>query len=405
MGALKAMDDLFYVGVADKDLRIFDVVMETERGTTYNAYILKGAGKTVLFETSKDKFCESFFANVEEVCPLSAIDYVVVSHTEPDHSGCLAKLLQKAPNATVLASQTALTFLSHIVGGPFPQRAVAEGDEIDIGGMTLQFFSVPMLHWPDTIFTWVKERGILFTCDCFGCHFADDAVFNDLIQGGCRQLLHAYHYYFNNIMGPYANPHMLNALNKIKDLDIKLIANGHGPVLRTDIPYWMDLYRQWSQPAPPRKPVVAIAYASAYGYTKSLATAIAQGLRDGGAGEVGMFDLTATGMEEARAALQSADGILLGSPTLVGDALPPLYEVMVGLNPIIHRGKFGGAFGSYGWSGEAAHNLIARMEQLHFALPLAALRVRLKPMEEDLAAAHAFGQNFAQAIHTAREQA
>jgi flavorubredoxin len=148
--------------------------------------------------------------------------------------------------------------------------------------------------------------------------------------------------------------------------------------------------------------VVAVAYVSAYGYTASLAAAVENGLKTGGIENVRMFDLVTDDMEEARAALQSADGILLGSPTLVGDALPPLYEVLIGLNPVIHRGKFGGAFGSYGWSGEAAKNLTARMAQLHFTLPLPEFRVRLKPSGDELEAARAFGQDFAAAMLAAK---
>lgn len=395
MPSLKAMDNVYYVGVLDKDLRIFDIIMETERGTTYNSYIVKGEDKTLLVEAVKDRFCDEFFQNIQEVCPLSDIDYILLSHTEPDHSGCLKKLLEVAPNATVLAGQTATNFLSEIVNEPFPHQVVNEGDTVDLGGITLHFYNVPMLHWPDTIFTWAPEINTLFSCDCFGCHYADDRVFNDLIEG---DFTHAYEYYFDNIMGPYKFPHMLNALDKIKDLDIKMIANGHGPVLRSGIQHYLDLYREWSQPAPAHEKTVAIAYVSAYGYTASLAREIEAGLRKGGINSIKVFDLVYNSMDDAKAAVAAADGMLLGSPTLVGDALPPVYEVMIGLNPVIHRGKFAGAFGSYGWSGEAARNLAARMNQLHMTMPLPEMRVRLKPTEDDLAAARKFGQDFAAAM-------
>ncbi|MDL2219457.1 FprA family A-type flavoprotein [Ruminococcaceae bacterium OttesenSCG-928-O06] len=394
MGALQAMDNVWFVGVLDKDLRVFDIIMETERGTTYNSYIVKGKDKTLLVEAVKDKFYDEFIANIREVCDPADIDYILVSHTEPDHTGCLQKVLQEAPKATVLAGQTGITFLKEIINAPFPHQVVTEQDTIDLGGVHLQFFSVPMLHWPDSIFTWIPEIKALFTCDSFGCHYADDRVFNDLIEG---DFFHAYKYYFDNIMGPYKYPHMTNALDKIKGLDIAFIGNGHGPVLRTDIPKYIELYRQWATPAPAGPKTVAVAYVSAYGYTKALAQSIVQGLRAGGV-QVEVFDLVSDDMDAAKAALAAADGMLLGSPTLVGDALPPVYEVMIGLNPVIHRGKFAGAFGSFGWSGEAAHNLAARMNQLHMTLPLPEMRVRLKPTEEDLAAAVKFGQDFAAAV-------
>lgn len=397
MGALKAMDNLYYVGVLDKDLKVFDIIMTTEYGTTYNSYILKGKNKTVLFETVKDKFYDEFMSNLNEVCNPADIDYIVVNHTEPDHTGSLRRVLEQAKNATVLGSQTAITFLKEIINEPFPHQAVTEKDSFDIGGMTLNFLSVPMLHWPDSMFTWVPESGMLFTCDSFGCHYADDRIFNDKMGDGA-DFTPAYKYYFDNIMGPYCYPHMLKALDKIKDLNIKFIGNGHGPVLRSDIPHYIEMYRKWSQPTPEHAKVVAIPYVSAYGYTASLARSIEKGLHDGGIQHVELFDLVTDSMESAKAAVEAADGILLGSPTLVGDALPPIYEVMLGLNPVIHRGKFAGAFGSYGWSGEAVHNVTSRLEDLRMNLPLPGLRIRLKPTDGDLEAARKFGEDFAAAM-------
>lgn len=394
MGAIKAFENIDYVGVLDKDLRVFDIIMETQKGTTYNSYIVHGKTKTVLFEAVKDRFCDQFFDNIAEVCDISKIDYIVTSHTEPDHTGCLQRLLEKAPNAIVLGSQTAITFLKEIVNEPFPHQVITEKDVIDIGGMSLHFMSVPMLHWPDTIFTWIPEIGALFTCDSFGCHYADEKIFNDAI-GYNDDFDYAYKYYFDNIMGPYRYPHMLNALDKIKDLDIKFIGNGHGPVLRSNIQFYIDMYRQWSQPPAKTEKNVVIAYVSAYGYTGMLAKAIAEGLRAGGINDIQMFDLVTEPMATAQKAIESADGILLGSPTLVGDALPPIYEVMLPLNPVIHRNKFAGAFGSFGWSGEAAHNITARLNQLRMTLPLPEMRVRLKPSEEDLKVAHKYGEDFA----------
>ncbi len=397
MGAIQAAENIYYVGVLDKDLRVFDIVMTTERGTSYNAYIVRGKEKTVLFETSKDPFCGEFFANIREVCNPAEIDYIVANHTEPDHSGCLERLLAIAPNATVLGSGTAITFLKEILNKPFPHRVVTEKDVIDIGGASLHFYSTPMLHWPDTMFTHIPEMGALFTCDVFGCHDADDRIFNDLITDS-DYFERAYKYYFDNIMGPYKNPHILNALDKIKDLDVRFIGTGHGPVLRADIPALIEQYRAWCAPAKKDGPDVAIIYVSAYGYTRMLAEAIQQGLQDGGIHRVKLYNLVTDSMDEAKAAAAEADGLLLGSPTLVGDALPPIYEVMVGLNPVIHKGKFAGAFGTYAWSGEAVHNITTRLEQLRMNLPLPGIRVRLKPSADDLAAAQKFGEDFAAAM-------
>ena len=158
MGALQAKENIWYVGVQDPGLRVFDIIMHSDHGTSYNSYIVKGTEKTVLFETSKEPFFEEFLANIREVCDPASLDYIVVNHTEPDHTGSMKRLLELAPGATVLGSGTALTFLKEIVNGPFPSRAVTEKDEIDLGGLTMKFLSVPMLHWPDSMYTYIPER-------------------------------------------------------------------------------------------------------------------------------------------------------------------------------------------------------------------------------------------------------
>lgn len=396
MSAIKAMDDLWWVGVEDHDLRVFDIVMHSDWGTSYNAYAVRGAEGVALFETVKEKFFDEYLQNLKEVCSLDEVKYIVVGHTEPDHSGSLEKLLELTPNATVVGSATAITFLKEIVNKPFASRAVKEGDTIDLGGRTLTFLSVPFLHWPDSMYTYIPEMKALFTVDSFGCHYADDRVFNDLIDGDFTE---AYKYYFDCIMGPF-KPFVLKALDKIKPLDIQFIGNGHGPVLRANIPHYLELYRQWATPVvvPADERRVAIAYVSAYGYTKQLAGVIADALAEGGVKHVELYDLVECDLETARAAVQTADGFLLGSPTLVGDALPPIYEMLVGLNPIIHKGKPAGAFGSYGWSGEAVPKLTAQMQAIGLALPVEGLKVRFKPSEARLAEARQFGLDFAAAV-------
>lgn len=396
MSAIKAMDDLWWVGVEDHDLRVFDIVMHSDWGTSYNAYAVRGAEGVALFETVKEKFFDEYLQNLKEVCSLDEVKYIVVGHTEPDHSGSLEKLLDLTPNATVVGSATAITFLKEIVNKPFASRAVKEGGTIDLGGRTLTFLSVPFLHWPDSMYTYIPEMKALFTVDSFGCHYADDRVFNDLIDGDFTE---AYKYYFDCIMGPF-KPFVLKALDKIKPLDIQFIGNGHGPVLRANIPHYLELYRQWATPVvvPADERRVAIAYVSAYGYTKQLAGVIADALAEGGVKHVELYDLVECDLETARAAVQTADGFLLGSPTLVGDALPPIYEMLVGLNPIIHKGKPAGAFGSYGWSGEAVPKLTAQMQAIGLKLPVEGLKVRFKPSEAQLAEARQFGLDFAAAV-------
>ena len=393
--ALKAAENIWYVGVQDPDLRVFDIVMYTEYGTSYNSYLVRGKDKTVLFETVKVKFIDEHIEKIRSVCDPSEIDYIVLNHTEPDHSGSLAKMLDVCKNAEVLASASAIRFLKKIVNAPFPHRTVTEKDVIDLGGMSLNFISVPMLHWPDSMYTLIPEIKAIFTCDSFGCHYADEKVFNDLIEG---DFYDAYKYYFDNIIGPYKNPHMLAALNKIEQLDIEFIGNGHGPVLRTNLKKYIDMYRQWCTPQDKKEKKAVIAYVSSYGYTAALADRLAKGIKKAGVKNVLMFDLVTDDKTEAAAEIASADGVLLGSPTLVGDALPPVYEMLLGLNPVIHKGKLALAFGSYAWSGEAVGNLTAVMERLKLDTRIPGLKVMLNPSVAELDEAEQLGKKFGEAL-------
>ncbi|MDD4316456.1 MAG: FprA family A-type flavoprotein [Clostridia bacterium] len=394
MKKIEVTKDIYFVGALDKNIRVFDIIMTTESGTTYNSYILKGSKKTALIECVKTAFFDEHIEKIKAVCDPSEIDYLVLNHTEPDHSGSVERFLTLAPKAVVLASSTAISFLKEIINKPFPHSIVTEKDSFDLGGMTLEFLMAPMLHWPDTMFTYVKEKKALFPCDCFGCHYADDEIFNDKISG---DFFAAYKYYFDNIIGPYKIPHMVNALKKIENLDIELIGTGHGPVLRENIPYYIDMYRKWCATPEKDGKTVAIAYVSAYGYTKSLAQKIAEGLKEKGV-KVEMFDLVTDDKTAALASIGQADGFLLGSPTMVGDALAPVLELLLYVNPVIHKGKLAGAFGSYGWSGEAVPNLLGRLAQLRLKTPLEGLKVRLKPTDEDLQRAYQYGADFAAAL-------
>ncbi|NCB04478.1 MAG: FprA family A-type flavoprotein [Clostridia bacterium] len=391
---MEAIKDIYYVGVQDPDLRVFDIVMYSDYGTSYNSYLVRGATKTVLFETVKDKFFDKMIENIREVCDPGEIDYIVMNHTEPDHAGSLARLLELVPCATVVGSATAISFLREIINGPFNSYAVTEKDELDIGGMTLRFLSVPMLHWPDSQYTYIPERKALFTCDSFGCHYSDPRVFNDVINADFGD---AYRYYFDNIIGPYKNPHMKNALNKIASLDIAFIGNGHGPVIRADPQKYLDMYRAWCEVPVRERKKVTIAYVSAYGYTRALANALADGVRSAGA-DVSLFDLVTDDVSAAAAAVASSDGFLLGSPTLIGDALPPVWQMLLHINPVIHKGVSAAAFGSYGWSGEAVPNLMARLKQLRLKTPEEGLRVRFQPTEADLDTAREYGKQFVEAM-------
>jgi len=397
MSSVLIKDNLYWVGVQDHDLRVFDVIMQTEYGTSYNSYLLKTEEGAVLFETAKCKTFDTFISNLQEVCDLNDIKYIVIDHTEPDHSGSLEKLMKMAPNATILASSIALRFLEDICNCEIRGRVVTENDVITIGGYNLRFLSVPFLHWPDSIYTYIEKIKTLVTCDSFGCHYADDKVCNDLIEG---DFVDAYKYYFDAIMGPFKS-YVQDALKKIAPLDIETICPGHGPVLREKLDFYLNLYDEWSkepEKSTHSKPKVTIAYVSAYGYTEELAEKIADGITSNSDVEIQSFDMATASHDNVLAELIDSDGILLGSPTVNGDALPPVTDLILQMNGVLHGGKVAGAFGSYGWSGEAADMLMGRLNILRMKTLEPPFKAIFKPSSEELAGAYDYGRRFARKL-------
>lgn len=384
-----------YVGILDRDLRVFDIIMETEFGTTYNSYVVKGAQKTALIETAKAKFCEEYLKNIEAVVDIGKIDYLVMDHTEPDHAGSAAKLLELNPEIEVVATTGAINFLGQIMNKPFKSHAVKEGEELDLGGRTLRFMIVPNLHWPDTMYTYLPEDKILFTCDSFGSHYCCEGILRSRVENE-EGYLRAAKYYFDNILGPF-KPFMNKALDRVEGMDIDMICPGHGPVLDTGLKEFFQTYREWSKVENPNpNKTVVIAYVSAYGYTGMMAKTIAEAIRAEGV-DVHLYDLVTDDQSGLSADLLHADGILLGSPTILSDALKPIYDLSSTMLPTIHGGKQAAAFGSYGWTGEAVPNLTQRLQQLKMKVS-DGLRLRFRPSADELAQCTQFGTEFAQKV-------
>lgn len=390
--SLEVKNNIFWVGSLDFDIRTFDVIMTTEYGTTYNSYVVKGAEKTALIETSKDRFFEENLERIKTVIDPEKIDYLIVNHTEPDHTGAVEKFLEINPNITVYGTVAAINYLKQITNKEFNSKAVKDGDTLDLGGKILKFISVPFLHWPDSMYTYIEEDKTLFTCDSFGCHYADEKVFNDKISG---DFIDAYKYYFDCIMGPFKD-FVLKAIDKISPLDIETICPGHGPVLREDLDKYINLYKEWSVVKKENK--VVVAYVSAYGYTKKMAEKIAEGVKSKGIA-VSLYDLETANKDKVMADIYTAKGLLVGSPTLVNDALPPVWNILTSLNPTINKGLLAGAFGSYGWSGEAVPNMEGRLNQLKFKMPAGVLKIQFNPSEEELSKCFEYGVSFAENIN------
>ena len=396
MKTLQLANGLWWNGVLDPNLRVFDIVMRTEFGTTYNSYVLKGTEKTALFETNKLKCWDEYRENLSAVTDINAIDYIVMNHTEPDHAGTIEKVLELNPRAVVVATSTAISFLKEIINRDFNSRAVKDGDTLSLGGKTLRFMVLPQLHWPDTMYTYVEEDGVLFTCDSFGSHYSHEGILRSSVTD-TEGYLRATKYYFDNIIGPFRHPFMNDALNRIQDLKINMICTGHGPVHDSHIDEIIALYREWCAVPPAReKKLVVIPYVSAYGYTGQLAEEIRRGIADacGDKAEIKLYDMVTADAAVVAAELAASDAFLLGTPTIIGEALVPIWNLTLSLFAPVHGGKLASAFGSYGWSGEGVPHIIERLRQLRMIVPDEGFRVRLTPSETQLLDAYEYGYNF-----------
>jgi flavorubredoxin len=387
---------IHWVGVFDPDLEIFDIVIPTEWGTTYNAYLIE-ADEPALIDTVKANFTKEFLAKLEEKIDLADLKHLIVNHTEPDHSGAVKELLRRAPHITVHGSRAAIQFLSEQVNMDFNKRVVGENDTLDLGNRQLRFIMAPFMHWPDTMFTYLESEGVLFTCDGFGSHYSPP---NGKLMASEQEedFTPAISYYFDSIMSPF-KPKIREALAKIRDLDIQLIATGHGPVLDKDIDRIIGLYHQWSaaDTNSGRKKVV-VGYASAYGHTKRMAELVAEGVRDNENIDVTLIDVGVAPDKQIKEAFSSFDAVVIGSPTINADAVAPVWRALDSISAITARGKVAAVFGNYGWSGEAVELLEERLEKMRLVVAHPGVRVRFGLTAEDEARCRALGESIADAL-------
>lgn len=395
LSTLQLAPGIHWVGVLDADLRVFDVIMKADHGTTYNAYLVKGEKATAVIETAKAKFKDKYFENISSLTDPSEIDYIVVNHTEPDHSGSLGAMLSESPAATVVSSKNAVPFIKGILNRDIDIKTVGDGDSIDLGGLTLEFIQAPFLHWPDTMFTFVREQGVLFPCDFFGSHFADKRMYDDQVD----DFSHSRRYYYDHIIRPFKE-YAVKALDKIEGLPIQMVAPSHGPILRTDLHKYIGEYREWSTvPKKGDKPYALVFYTTSYGNTGKMAENVALGAREAGA-EVAVFDLQATDIPSILDEVERADAIAVGSLTINGDAVKPMWDLLSSLATLKLRGKAAVAFGSYGWSGEAVRFMEDRLKAIKFKVPAEGVRAQLIPVDEDLDACRELGKKLVEAVST-----
>lgn len=390
MHAVQISDTIHWVGVIDWELRDFHG-FETPRGTTYNAYLVRGE-KTALIDTVKLAFVDELLSRVRSVMDPADVDYIVVNHCEPDHNGGLRAVMEAMPNAKVVASGSGVRAVAEYHDGLEVGQVGAE-DTIDLGGRTLQFLPQPMLHWPDSMFTYCPEDCVLMPNDAFGQHLASEERFADEV--GVDLALEELAVYYANILMPLGRQ-VTKAVEKIKELGwlCHVIAPSHGVAWRgVDILSMLDAYERMSSGV--RQAKVLVAFSTMWGSTDALARAVADGVASEGV-DVSAHDIAVTPFAQLTRELLDSNVLLLGSPTLHHGMLYRVagyLQYVAGLKP---TGRIGGAFGSYGWSSGATKQVTGRLEEIGFECPIEPYTQKYRPTEDELEAARAWGAQFAQ---------
>lgn len=385
-----------FIGAFDPMIRTFDIIMKTANGSSYNSYLVRGSKGVCVMDTVKKEFSEQFFTRLEQLCTYDEICYIVLHHLEPDHSGALVELMERAPQAKLIISGRAVMMLKALVKKDIEFEVANTGKIISLGDKTIEFLSTPFLHWPDTMSSYLHEEKILFSGDVFGSHYYDERLFDDEVG----DFSYAFKYYYEHIMRPFKQ-YVREALKLYSKFEISLIAPLHGPVLRTNPNNYIHKYEVWSQDAKAHKniegkKILSVFYMSSYDNTLAMAEKITKGA-DAVEGVIAsMYDLASLEEQNMIDLLEESDAVIIGSPTVNGDAVKPAWDLLACMPYLESAGKIGATFGSYGWTGEAPEMLHDRMRWLKFRLPVDPLKIKLIPNQEELMECEAFGREVAE---------
>lgn len=390
---IEVCNNVHWVGMPHPDLKVFDDLFPTHNGTTYNSYLIQGSEKTALIDTVKAPFADIFLAKVGEKVDPKKIDIVVVNHTEPDHSGAIVDLLEVNPDITVYCTKAAENFLKQLMNREFNCHVVSEGEEISLGDKTLRFLLAPYLHWPDTMFTYLVEDELLFSCDAFGSHFCPEKIFDDEIA----DFSYDFFFYFDCIMRPFKDK-IRDAIAKLDGLPITMVCPSHGPIRRETGKGAISAYKRWAAPPPQgEKPKAVMAVLSSHGNTGNMADAIQAELESQGL-DVSRFALSDMRDDDYRNALEQADIFLLGTPTIQRDAPPHVWHALSLISSVTPNTRLAAVFGSFGWSGEAVKMVEGRLAGLKFKLAADSLSFRFTPTEENMETCRKFAEQVAGAV-------
>lgn len=376
--ASKITDNVYWVGAIDWNVRDFHGYA-TNTGTTYNAYLVL-ADKVTLIDTVKKPFRDEMLSRIRSVLDPSRIDYIVSNHSEMDHSGCLPETIALVGAEKVFASAKGKQALGEHFGMEDEVTAVADGEAVSLGDMELAFYETRMLHWPDSMFSYLRGPKILFSQDAFGMHLASGERFDDELDPALLEREAAR--YYANILMLYSKQvaKLLDAVPGL-GIEIGMIAPDHGPVWRAGINRIMELYRRWSGRKLRKKAVVV--YDTMWGSTDLMARTIGDAIAGAGA-ETKVMKLRAAHRSDVASELLDAGGLVVGSPTLNNTIFPTLADVLTYIKGLRFTGLVGAAFGSYGWGGGAVRQLEQMLGEMKVELACESLRVRYVPGDEEL---------------------
>jgi len=382
------MKDVFYVGYVDFEVRNFHGY-STHRGSSYNAYIVKSGEKTVLIDTVKRPYFEYFLKDLKEVCDLAEIDYLIINHVEMDHSGSFPLIINHLPNAELIASERGVEVLKahfhqEIGDDIFNKiRGVKEGDTLDIGnGKKFTFIPIPMIHWPDSMVSFMTDengKNVLFSSDAFGQHYATSKRWDDE-NDLCEVMQEAEKYYANILL--HLSGLIAKVLPKVGALPIDIVCTAHGVCWRSHISEIVEKYTKWCKGEIDEKSIL-IVYDTMWGSTEKIAKALAKEISHRGI-PVKRFRLTTADYSDVITEAMKAKAIIIGSPTLNNGLYPTVAEYLSyqkGLKPM---NKVGLAFGSYGWSGQAAQEIAKIMKETKIDVLDELIKIKFVPKPEDL---------------------
>ncbi len=384
--AIRISDKVWWVGAVDWTVRDFHGY-QTSRGTTYNAYLIM-ADKITLVDTVKAPFRDELLSRISSVVKPEDIDYIISNHSEMDHSGCLPEIIDIIKPEKVFASvmgQKALESHFRIGSNITP---VKTGDSISLGNMNISFIETKMLHWPDSMVSYLKEEQILFSQDGFGMHLAVNRLFDD--ENNWEIMEEEAEKYFGNILMPYSNL-ILKLLDSLKELNlpIKLVAPDHGPVWRSHFAKIAGLYGKWAEHKPVPRAIVV--YDTMWNSTAMMAKTIGEGLRESGV-EFKLLPMNVSHRSDVATEVLRSNAIIVGSPTINNNIFPTMADVLTYVKGLSPTNMIGASFGSYGWSGEAVKLLNEYLKSMNVEMVSEGYRAKYVPTEADLKACFELGK-------------